>query len=307
MDHSNLAETHQAAKGSFYWNNLTAGTTGQYKEAVIEGLISEHLSSPIARILDIGCGTAEIAFRFRAHFGARDLVCMDYDSSVLKQLEAKFGSDGVTWLCHDVFQLKDLEKGKFDLILLLDMVHEVYSFYGRPDKKLEQPVDHSLGLNFVRELLDNVVSICSVGGGIVITDNVLCEEDHAIKVRVRNSAAIHAVRYFLSNYPTKKIEHRWDFDDQLTINSRDFCTLLTQYNKVKNENWDRWNVEKMEIHQYLTQSEYISEFSKRNFKTHIVVGTPDDAKQEWQNDFEVLEGLSSIPAKRVSLIAIREK
>ena len=93
----------------------------------------------------------------------------------------------------------------------------------------------------------------------------------------------------------------------MVINARNFCNFSpTQYNKIKNRNRDRWGVERMEIHQYFSPKEYEFEFAKRGFKLYAIVETPSDVLEEWSSDFAVIEGLPSLPPKRITLLAKME-
>jgi SAM-dependent methyltransferase len=302
-DSPHISSDHQGAKKDSYWENLTAGGTAAYKERQIDLLLSQFGPKTIQSILDIGCGTCDLIFRYQDALRVPSVTCLDYDPKVIDQLRNKYPDRKVDWVVGDVFALSKSNQ-KFDLIFLLDMIHEVYSFYGRIDPRIDCQVDHARGLEAVGRLLDNVAAACSVGGAIVITDNILCEQNHSVLVRMKSPKTVETVRYFFENYPTKKIDHCFEGADLLRLNSRDFCILLTQYNKIRDGLWDRWNVEKMEIHQYFCQSEYIREFERRGFTLHLVPETPPETATEWAGDFEVLEGLSDLPPKRVTLLAL---
>jgi SAM-dependent methyltransferase len=302
MTHTDIAAEHKDVKTGAYWDNLVGGGTAAYKERRIDELLRRHRPERVESMIDIGCGTCELLFRYKAELGAQSLVCMDYDPGVIAFLKGKYPGEAVDWVVADVFELGRSDK-RFDLVFLLDMVHEVYSFYGRADRDVEQPVDHALGLGAVGRLLDNVAEATRPGGAVIITDNVLSEEDKDVTVRLKSPKVIQTVKYFLEHYPTRRITADFARPDEMVINARDFCILLTQYNKIKAENWDRWNVEKMEIHQYFSLSEYEAEFGKRGFQVHAFVETPADALEEWSADFEMVEGLPALPPKRITLLA----
>lgn len=302
MTQKDVAAEHQGAKKNSYWDNLVGGDTAAYKAKKIDELLVAHGPKKIDTIIDIGCGTCELIFHYQKKHSAKLLTCMDYDKKVIDALQAKYPTENVNWSVADVFQLGKSEQ-KYDLCFLLDMIHEVYSFYGRPNRNVEQPVDHKMGHEAVDRLLDNVAAVTNPGGVIVITDNILCEEKIPVTVRLKSAKVVEAVQFFLANYPTRKIAAEFVAPDKITIDSRDFCILLTQYNKIKKNDWDRWSVEKMEIHQYFTLSEYKAAFSKRGFETFAIVETPPDALEEWNADFEMVSGLAKLPEKRATVLA----
>jgi SAM-dependent methyltransferase len=300
-----IAEAHKGVKTGAYWQGLTGGPTAAYKLAELDALIEARRPPEVRSLLDVGCGSCEAVFHYLKRFGGSRATLLDYDAAVLEGLKARHpeaaADPRITWLAADAFALGGRPE-RHDIALLLDMVHEVYSFYGRPGRTPGEPVDHALGLAAVERLLDGVCAAMNPGGLVCITDNVLCEERGPVRVRVLNPAARGAVARFLAEYPTRRMPARLD-GDELSLPARDFCILLTQYNKIKRGDWARWNVEKLEIHQYWTLAEYRRAFATRDCELFASVGTPPDAAAEWREDFAVLEGLPGIPEKRITLAA----
>ncbi len=301
----NIANAHRQTKTHAYWDDLVGGTTSQYKERIAEALIRKHLKIPCHKLLDVGCGTGETILKYADMFPSSTLTFLDYDVKVMERMKQKLTGKNIRWEVADIFHLKDWQE-KFDLVFFMDMLHEIYSFYGRPKKDVQFPVEHSLGQNFVREAVSHVSRLVNHGGGIIITDNILCEEDRSIEVFLKNREAGEAVKQFLKEYTTKKIPAQFESEDILKIHSRDFCILLTQYNKIKRKDLSRWNTERFEIHQYMTLKEYKAMFDALKFSMHAVVGTPASTQKEWEGDYKILKGLSHIPEKRVTLLAIKE-
>jgi hypothetical protein len=301
---SDIATSHMNSKGEFYWTDLTSGTTSQYKEAVMDGLIRSHFRHGARNLIDIGCGTCETILKYRQLLGGETAVCTDYDPAIVRQMQERHADDGIDWRVADIFALADLP-GRYDLVFLMDMIHEVYSFYGRPNRRMDEPIDHALGLEVVRRAFEQVTGIVAPNGGIIVTDNVLTEENISVGVRLKTPEVIAAVRYLFDQYPTRRFDYSFRENDLLEINSRDFCVVLTQYNKIKKANWERWNIERLETHQYMTRREYEEMFDGFGFDVHAVVGTPEENRAEWAADFEVVDGLSALPEKRITLLATK--
>ncbi len=255
--------------------------------------------------MDVGCGSCDFMLDFRDRLHAESVTFLDYDPKVIEKLRPRYTGPGVYFQVADILQAG--LNGRFDLVFFLDMLHEVYSFHGRPNRNLAEPVDHERGLAAVRTAVTNVAATLNPGGGIVITDNVLCEEDHPVTVKILAPRPRDAVRHFLADFPTKVIPHRFLDDWTLTLDSRDFCILLTQYNKIKNGDIDRWNVERLEIHQYWTLEQFRTMFRDLGCRICYEIGTPSPSYSEWMADFQVLEGMPNIPHKRITLLAIKER
>ncbi|MBF0146516.1 MAG: class I SAM-dependent methyltransferase [Magnetococcales bacterium] len=298
-----FSEQHKSTKHNAYWEDLVHGTTGRYKEAWIRKLVGEHLELSGGALLDIGCGSCAFILDFRDQTRATSATFLDYDAHIIERMRQEHRGDGIYFQVADI--LASQIEGNFDLVFFLDMLHEVYSFHGRPEQNMERPVDHQLGLMAVRKAITRVSRVVNPGGGIVITDNVLCEENGVVEVEVRHEVVKQTLLRFFTEYPTRRMAHEWLDPHRLTLNARDFCILLTQYNKIKNRDEARWATERMEIHQYMTLSEYRSLFDALGYKLHYEIGTPSSAYEEWCNDFKVLRGLKQIPQKRITLLAVK--
>lgn len=302
-----VAEDHKSRKLEQYWGNLVAGETGVYKAAAIDELISRHFPKACDAILDIGCGTSVIATTLRNRLGATRLVFMDYDQAIIEEMRKQTHDDTIEWVVGDIFKVGSWAE-RFDLILLLDMIHEVYSFYGRPVREVKTEIDHSVGQQAVRRALEQVAQITNRGGGIVITDNVLSPEDGSVVVEARNPLVMSAVGRFLQEYPSRRIRVEWLGESRFRIGLHDFNILLTQYNKIKSNQEDRWNVERFEIHQYMTERELRDTFADLGFTMHALVGTPEGTAREWSEDFTIVEGVViGLPMKRITLLAIKDR
>lgn len=299
-----LTQTHKSRKRDAYWDNLVQGETAQYKVKALDALIAAHGPSKVDGLLDIGCGTSEIALHYLDALGGRRLVGLDYDAAVVEAAARRYGDPRLEWRQADIFEL-GRSADRFDLVFMLDMLHEVYSFCGRPNGDVAEPIDHALGLDAARRALAQVATVVAPGGAVAITDNVLCPDDVRVTVRVLNAQARGAVGRFLDEYPARRMAHRWAGADTLEIGSHDLCILLTQYNKLKQADPARWNVEKLEIHQYMTVAEYRDCFGDLGFTLHATVGTPPDAGAEWTADFRMESGLPGLPDKRITLLAVK--
>jgi len=292
---------HKDRKRVEYWEDLVGGGTAAYKLATLEELFDQYPPAPGGDVLDVGCGTSSASAMFRRLVpDAREVRC-DYDAKIVDEAAAANTDPAVEFRVADIFDL-EAWTDEFSLVLFLDMLHEVYSFVGRgPDAAA--PIDHERGLDAVRRALASVGRLVRPGGAIAITDNILCPANDRVQVRVK-PPVIDAVRRFLAEYPSRRMDVSWT-DDVLTIDAHDLCILLTQYNKVKKGDEARWAVEQLEIHQYMTEREYRDAFASLGFEMHCVIGTPKDAHDEWNEDFEMVSGLPTLPEKRVTLVAVK--
>ncbi len=298
-----IASSHKKSKQEGYWTNLTQGITSQYKARMIDDLLQSHYRLKGERLLDVGCGTSEIIMHYRDKFKSKSAVCMDYDEKIVAKMKQLHGDAGLEFVVADIFELEPWSKS-FDLIFTLDVIHEIYSVYGRADKDIKNQVQHSNGIIYVRKAFKALASLLEPGGGIVLTDNILPQGDFEVSFRPRTPAVQEAVGIFIKEFPTKSIPVKISAG-KYTMMVRDFCILLTQYNKIKNSDLARWDVERLEIHQYMSQPEFAEAFDQLGFDCHFRIGTPEDSLVEWREDFELIDGLVDFPPKRVNLLAIK--
>jgi len=302
-----ISETHKKSKKREYWDDLSVGSTTAYKATKIEELIRNFFPPRCGSILDIGSGgNCDHILKYRKLLGAAKISCLDYDKKVINQMRLQFPNEGIEWHVADIFQLPQF-KGGFDLVFLLDVLHEVYSFYGRLSGDRNEPINNERGLEYVVNAITNISGIVNQRGGIIITDNILPEENVPVTLRLRSKEISNAVDYFLKNYPSRKFGEISRKGDFITLNPQDFSVLLTQYNKIKKKDWDRWVVERLEQHQYITKRQYQEMFARLGFRTNMIVETPNYVRKEWEQDFEIIKGLGDFPPKRVTLLSIKEK
>ena len=110
-----IADSHKENKKASYWDDLTGGTTSQYKEKVMEALIREHYSISGGKLLDVGCGTCETILKYSGIFGARSLTCLDYGRKVLEKMKLKLPGGGIIGKVADVFEIGGWAE-RFDLV-----------------------------------------------------------------------------------------------------------------------------------------------------------------------------------------------
>jgi len=295
-----IVKKHKLLKDEIYWKNLNICQTKQYKEKVVFRIIEKYLDKKPKSILDIGCANSNALRHYGKRFRANFLMGIDYDESIIETLK-KENSD-VVYQCNNLFDLKS--NRKFDLIFLLDIIHEIYSLYGRVD--IKSFVQHNRGIKAVCKAIEKIACLTKKRGGVILTDNVLCEMDTNVKVLANNTSIVNVVKFFQRNYPSKFVEIDFGANRTFEINSRDFCILLTQYNKIKKGDFRRWDIEKMEIHQYFTLKEYRDLFCSHHYNFYYEIGTNKEVIEEWSNDFTILEGLKKFPHKRVTILAVKQ-
>jgi SAM-dependent methyltransferase len=89
---------------------------------------------PDDRVLDIGCGPAKIA----AHFQASTYVGIDHNQRYIDKARERFGAFA-QFHCWDVSDPRVSDLGKFDIVLLLGVLHHL------PDESVLSVMKHAKG------------------------------------------------------------------------------------------------------------------------------------------------------------------
>jgi hypothetical protein len=274
-----VPEEHMRRKQDAYWSDLVEGVTGKYKTEQVRSLLADR----------------------RLPHGA-PIVCLDYDDAIVEEGRGAETDKRVEWRNGDAREPESYGSG-LAAVTFFDILHEVYSFVGRSAE--DGSVDHARGRAAVDEALVAAAGALAPGGVILITDDVLPEDDVTVTLRARTPEIVALLHRIEREYPSRPLEIKWLDDERFEVPARTFTTLLTQYNKPKRGDEARWAVEQMEVHEYMKGSEYESFLGDLGLTVHLHRGTPAEAYAEWAGDFEILGGLEDFPPKRVAVMAVK--
>jgi SAM-dependent methyltransferase len=295
---------HMSRKRDAYWADLVGGLTAGYKTAQVLGLLEGRAAPADSVLVDVGAGTSDLSTLIGNRVGTARILCVDYDDGVVAAQRAAETNPDVEWRVADARELRDLGE-RIGLVSFFDMLHEVYSFAGRGEG--DPIIDHARGIASVHDVLRASAAALEPGGMIVITDDLLPESDGTTRVRCQSDEIAEVVRRVEREYPSRTLRITWSGDRDFEINDRDFATLLTQYDKVKRGDFTRWNVEQLEVHQYMSVTDYQRELGAAGMTVHVDVGTPEAVGDEWAQDFSLLAGLDDFPRKRVAVVAVKDR
>jgi SAM-dependent methyltransferase len=289
-------------KRDAYWSDLVGGVTGAYKTAQVQYLLEGRALPEGTSVIDVGAGTSDLSKMVAELGGVSSIVCLDYDDAIVAEGRAAETDPRVEWRAGDASDAGAYGSNA-GAVTFFDILHEVYSFVGR--SAADRSVDHGRGRAAVEGILTAAAGALAPGGVILITDDVLPEQDTPVTLAALTPEIAALLRRIEREYPSRPLEIRWLDDRRFELPARTLITLLTQYNKPKRGDEARWAVEQMEVHEYMKASEYESFLGGLGLTVRVHIGTPPEAHAEWAGDFELLAGIDDFPSKRVAVLAVR--
>ncbi|MCG2711101.1 MAG: NAD(P)H-hydrate dehydratase [Candidatus Omnitrophica bacterium] len=264
----------------------------------IERLLAQ--GSKIA-VLSIGCGQAiELrVLKERFHDNPNiTYMATDVNPDIID--EAKQAASGVHYNRRDIVDgdLSDLA-GRFDVVLVVNVGHEVFNVYGRKDQDTTKPVDVELGKKYVRKTIENIKPLLKPHGHLLWYDGAEAaedERDEIISIRFKNKDTRKKFYRFAMEFLPKKIRFKKIFfgllRNRVKLSKQDFLRFVCEYLYVGDP---RWEVEREESWQYYSIKEAVKVFSELGFTTRVYNFTPSRQAERWEKDIKILTRDADFP------------
>lgn len=243
------------------------------------------------RVADLGCFTGSILNRVYTNLPDKfkrrtSLFGLDNDKKILK-LAAKQRP-------HIKFIESDLSKhvlasGPFDIIIVSNVLHEIYS------TKLPNKIN---ARQSVLETLTRMAKILSPKGYLVLLDGVLPENSRKlVKVKFIDQEFLKEFRTFAKSNYISPIKYKTLDNYVIQTNTQNLATFLTKSRYLKEK---YWNNEAKQIYQYFT----VDEFRKILLSLGIEIETaiPQPVTQI-ESKIKILTTNVKIPPKNVLIKA----
>jgi 2-polyprenyl-3-methyl-5-hydroxy-6-metoxy-1,4-benzoquinol methylase len=114
------------------WSDYNEAQWGRLRLDLLWTVLERHVPPP-ARVLDAGCGLAELALRF-ARAGS-EVVAADASQAMVAEARRRAGDAPIRWLAADLDRTtRELRGERFDLVLC----HNVLGYVPRPGRLLRR-------------------------------------------------------------------------------------------------------------------------------------------------------------------------
>jgi len=287
---------------SFYWETRLQYLQGQGKSEVIlqaSRLIRE--TNPPARILEAGCGEAQIIGALvEAHgslTGEQSSVGIDRDSKALAVARQKHPT--IHFIEGDFTDHQLLQSlGKFDLLLLVNALHHVFSDAFDPELG---EINESQGKANVRSSFSGLAQTIKPGGYLILFDGLesLGSPDTLIQIRFQTTEAWQKFQTFAQEYKPFKILYQVLPNQGVQLSLRDFTRYVTKIIFLGKHLWER---ERHESYQYFNETEMCQMFTENNFEIleFRLINVDYD---HWLQEVEILTPAVDFPPEHAIITA----
>ncbi|MDO9084812.1 MAG: methyltransferase domain-containing protein [Anaerolineaceae bacterium] len=287
----------------FYWETRLQFLQGQGKGEVIQqaSRLMRQSTAPM-RILEAGCGEAQIIGSLvEAHgssTGEHTSIGIDRDLSALAVARKTYPA--IRFLEGDFTDTELLQSlGQFDLLLLVNALHHVFSDAYNPDMG---EIDVPWGKTNVHSSFSTLAACVSPGGYLILFDGLEAEgsPERQIRIRFQNSEAWQKFQIFAQEYKPFKINFQKESESNtITIRHRDFTRYVTKIIFLGKSLWER---ERHESYQYFNMHEMQEMLTDNGFVTQEFRLLSVDY-DHWLQDVEILTPGVEFPPEHVMITA----
>ena len=255
----------------FYWENRLIPMENLGKRAAILAasklirILVQQANHPL-RLLELGCGEGQIVGTL---LDAHSQLCadqtsvgVDYNAQSLAQCRRDY--PGLRWVENNFADSNLLaELGKFELVLLVNALHEVFS--DSFSVELGE-IDIPVAKQQVEQALAGVVGCLEPGGWLILFDGLEPPGDphQRLRIRFRDYQIRQEFENFVEQYHPFRIAYR-EVEGPLCVelSQRDFTRYITKSIFLGKQLWE---TERLQSYQYYTEEEYRAAFARQGLE-----------------------------------------
>jgi SAM-dependent methyltransferase len=293
----------------FYWEMRLQPMDNLGKRAAIlaASVLIRRLAGQISRplrLLELGCGEGQvIGALLDAHTqlcAVRDSVGVDYNPRSLAACRRE--TPAMRCIEGDFTDPELLAGlGRFDLVLLVNALHEVFSTALSPELNGS---DIPAAKQRVEQALAGAVSCLQPGGWLALFDGLEPPGDphKKLRIRFRDPAARQSFDRFVQQYHPLRIQYRSLADPlRVELSQRDFTRYVTKSIFLEKRLWE---TERFESYQYFTEAEYRAAFARQGLEiTELRTLTMNDEK--WRRVVQIETPGAHFPEEHILILARR--
>ncbi len=255
----------------FYWETRLLPMENLGKQAAILATsslirrLARQTNHPL-RLLELGCGEGQVVGTLvDAHFqlcAAQTSVGVDYNARSIAQSKRDY--PGIRFIEGD-FTDPDLLSGlgKFDIVLLVNALHEVFSDSYSPELG---EIDFPSAKLRVEQALAGAAGCMAPRGCLVLFDGLEPAGDphQILRIRFRDRQIRQEFDKFAEQYRPWRIVYR-EVEGSLSVelSRRDFTRYITKSIFIGKRLWE---TERLQSYQYFTEDEFRTTFARQRLE-----------------------------------------
>jgi len=264
-------------------------------------LLAQQIDHPL-RLLELGCGEGQvIGTLLDAHFqlcASQTSVGVDYNAQSLAHCQRDYA--GLRCVEGD-FTDPDLLAGlgKFELVLLVNALHEVFSDSFSPELG---EIDIPVAKQRVEQALAGAAGCLEPGGTLVLFDGLEPPGDprQILRIRFHDYQVRQEFENFVEQYHPLRIAYR-EVESPLCVelSRRDFTRYITKSIFLGKQLWE---TERLQSYQYFTEEEYRAAFARQGLEIfELRTLTMNDEK--WRYRVEIDTSEFKFPDEHILILA----
>jgi SAM-dependent methyltransferase len=267
---------------------------------LVRGFV-ERPGQPV-RLLELGCGEGQIIGALvEAHTQANaihDSCGVDYSPQSIEKCRRTY--PGISFIEGD-FTDQELVKtlGQFEIVLLVNSLHEVFSSAYSPQYGEVDVLD---GKGRVERALAGAASCLAAGGYLALFDGLETSGDiqGRLLIRFRSWQARRRFDAFAREYQPFRISYR-ELGDPLLVelSYRDFTRYITKSIFLGKR---LWQTERLESYQYFNQAEFQEVFARLGLAIRELRTLTVDF-EKWSGEVEIVTPGVDFPAEHILILA----
>ncbi|MCL4562103.1 MAG: class I SAM-dependent methyltransferase [Chloroflexi bacterium] len=302
---TSMAETDEF--WDFFWETrlLPMETLGKREAILAASRMIRSLAQKTARplrILELGCGEGQImGTLLDAHAQLCDVhasVGIDVDRQALSHCRRAY--PGVRWVEGDFTDRELLlGLGKFDILLLVNALHEVFSEGYSPELG---EVDVPEAKQRVEQALAAAAGCLAPGGCLILFDGLEPPGDPFQRLRIHflSDQARDEFELFARQYrPFRIVARQIEYPQSVELSRRDFTRYITKSIFISKPLWE---TERFESYQYYSEVEFREVFARRGLEI-LELATLTVNGEKWRSRVEVEPSDAEFPQEHILILA----
>jgi len=256
------------------------------------------------RLLEPGCGEGQvIGSLLDAHYQECNLqTSIGVDNNAQSLARCRRDYPGLVCVEGD-FTDTDLLSGlgKFDVVLLVNALHEVFSDCFSPELG---EIDVPFAKQRVEQALVNAVGCLEPGGWLILFDGLEPPGDpqQMVRIRLRDHQMREEFQTFVEQYhPFRITWHEVETPQCIELSQHAFTRYLTKSIFLGKGLWES---ERLQSYQYFTEEEFRSAFTRQGLEI-IELQTLTMNEEKWRYRVEIETPRVNFPDEHILILARR--